>query len=136
MNTVERWKQDKHPLAVVEDVKEHANEGLSFDEIEARAGDGEWERLKWAGMYSHGKQRGYFMVRTKVPGGFLTPAQAETIGEVAEEFATAPEAHGGHSRTISGAMRSSISRPARTFRCTGSRSRTSRRSGHGTTTSG
>ena len=95
MNTVERWKQDKHPLAVVEDVKEYANEGLSFDEIEARAGDGEWERLKWAGMYSHGKQRGYFMVRTKVPGGFLTPAQAETIGEVAEEFATAPEKHGG-----------------------------------------
>ena len=95
MNTVERWKQDKHPLAVVEDVKEYANEGLSFDEIEARAGDGEWERLKWAGMYSHGKQRGYFMVRTKVPSGFLTPAQAETIGEVAEEFATAPEKHGG-----------------------------------------
>jgi ferredoxin-nitrite reductase len=95
MNTVERWKQDKHPLDVVEDVKEYANEGLSFDEIEARAGDGEWERLKWAGMYSHGKQRGYFMVRTKVPGGFLTPEQAETVGEVADEFATAPEEYGG-----------------------------------------
>lgn len=95
MNTVERWKQDKHPLDVIEDVKEYANEGLSFDEIEARAGDGEWERLKWAGMYSHGKQRGYFMVRTKVPGGALTPDQAEVVGEVADEYATAPEEYGG-----------------------------------------
>ncbi|MEF8781634.1 MAG: ferredoxin--nitrite reductase [Haloarculaceae archaeon] len=95
MNTVEEWKREKHPLDVIEDVKEYAKAGLSFDEIEERAGDGEWERLKWAGMYSHGVQRGYFMMRTKVPGGYLTPAQAEVIGEVADEYATAPEEHGG-----------------------------------------
>ncbi len=95
MNTVEQWKQEKHPLDVVEDVKEYAEGGLSFDEIEERAGDGEWERLKWAGLYSHGVQRGYFMMRTKVPGGKLTPEQAEVIGEVAAEYATAPEEHGG-----------------------------------------
>jgi ferredoxin-nitrite reductase len=95
MNTVERWKQEKHPLDVIEDVKEYAEGGLSFDEIEDRAGDGEWERLKWAGLYSHGVQRGYFMLRTKVPGGKLSPAQAEVIGEVAAEYATAPEAYGG-----------------------------------------
>jgi ferredoxin-nitrite reductase len=95
MNTVEQWKQEKHPLDVVEDVKEYAEEGLSFDEIEERAGDGEWERLKWAGLYSHGVQHGYFMMRTKVPGGKLTPEQAEVIGEVAREYATAPEEHGG-----------------------------------------
>jgi ferredoxin-nitrite reductase len=92
---VEEWKQEKHPLDVIEDVKRYAEEGLSFDEIEAEAGDGEWERLKWAGMYSHGVQRGYFMMRTKVPGGRLTPEQAEVIGEVAAEYATAPEAYGG-----------------------------------------
>jgi ferredoxin-nitrite reductase len=95
MNTVEDWKQEKHPLDVIEDVKEYAEGGLSFDEIEDRAGDGEWERLKWAGLYSHGVQRGYFMMRTKVPGGKLTPEQAEVIGEVAEEYATAPEEYGG-----------------------------------------
>jgi len=95
MNTVEQWKQEKHPLDVVEDVKEYAEGGLSFDEIEERAGDGEWERLKWAGLYSHGVQRGYFMMRTKVPGGRLTPEQAEVIGEVAAEYATAPEEYGG-----------------------------------------
>ncbi|WP_129112895.1 nitrite/sulfite reductase [Halegenticoccus tardaugens] len=95
MNKVERWKQEKHPLDVVDDVREYAAEGLTFDEIEARAGDGEWERLKWAGMYAHGTHRGYFMLRTKVPGGRLTPEQAEVIGEVADEYATAPEEFGG-----------------------------------------
>ncbi|MUW15904.1 ferredoxin--nitrite reductase [Halorubrum sp. CBA1125] len=95
MNTVERWKQEKHPLDVIDDVYDYAEEGLSFEEIEERAGEGEWERMKWAGMYTHGRQEGYFMVRTKVPGGFLTPDQAEVIGEVAEEYATAPEEHGG-----------------------------------------
>lgn len=94
MNTVERWKQEKHPLDVIEDVRAYATEDLTFDEIEARAGDGEWERLKWAGMYTQ-KQRGYFMVRTKVPGGVLSPDQAETIGRVAAEYARAPEEYGG-----------------------------------------
>ncbi|MFC4552639.1 MULTISPECIES: nitrite/sulfite reductase [Halorussus] len=95
MNTVEEYKQEKHPLDVLDDVERYAEEGLSFDEIEARAGDGEWERLKWAGLYAHGTHRGYFMLRTKVPGGRLTPEQAEVVGEVAEEFATAPEEYGG-----------------------------------------
>jgi len=95
MNTVEQWKQKKHPLDVIEDVKEYAEGELSFDEIEERAGDGEWERLKWAGLYSHGRKTGYFMMRTKIPGGYLTPEQAEVIGEVAENYAVAPEEYGG-----------------------------------------
>jgi ferredoxin-nitrite reductase len=95
VNTVEQWKQEKHPLDVIEDVKEYAEGGLSFEEIEERAGDGEWERLKWAGLYSHGRKTGYFMMRTKVPGGYLTPEQAEVIGEVAQEYAVAPEEYGG-----------------------------------------
>jgi ferredoxin-nitrite reductase len=95
MNTVEEYKQEKHPLDVIEDVKEYAEGGLTFDEIEERAGDGEWERLKWAGLYAHGVQDGYFMLRTKVPGGRLTPEQAEVVGAVAAEYATAPPEHGG-----------------------------------------
>ncbi|MFB6219225.1 MAG: nitrite/sulfite reductase, partial [Halobacteriaceae archaeon] len=97
-NTVEEWKQEKHPVEVIEDVLEYAEEGLSWDEIEERAGDGEWERLKWAGMYTHGVHDGYFMMRTKVPGGYLTPEQAEVVGEVADEFATAPEEYGGETQ--------------------------------------
>jgi ferredoxin-nitrite reductase len=95
MNTVEEWKQEKHPLDLIDDVVEYAERDLDFDDIEAEAGEGEWERLKWAGLYTHGVQRGYFMLRTKVPGGRLTPEQAEVIGEVAAEYATAPEEYGG-----------------------------------------
>ncbi|WP_188869890.1 nitrite/sulfite reductase [Halarchaeum rubridurum] len=90
MNTTEQWKQEKHPLDVVDDLREYAEEELGFEEIEERAGDGEWERLKWAGTYTQ-KQDGYFMMRTKVPGGHLTPEQAEVIGEVADEYAVQPE---------------------------------------------
>jgi len=35
VNTVEQWKQDKHPLDVIEDVKEYAEKGLGFEEIVA-----------------------------------------------------------------------------------------------------
>jgi ferredoxin-nitrite reductase len=95
VNTVERWKQEKHPLDVLGDVREYAAEGLSFAEIEERAGPGEFERMKWAGMYTHGVHDDYYMMRTKVPGGYLSPDQAEVIGEVAADFATAPAEHGG-----------------------------------------
>ncbi|WP_120245831.1 nitrite/sulfite reductase [Halopiger aswanensis] len=94
MNTVEQHKQEKHPLDVIEDVYDYAEGNLSDEEIEERAGGGEWERLKWAGMYSQ-KQDDYFMIRTKVPGGYLTPEQAEVIGECATDYATAPEEYGG-----------------------------------------
>ncbi|WP_306055017.1 nitrite/sulfite reductase [Natronococcus wangiae] len=94
MNTTEQYKQNKHPLDVIDDVYEYAEEGLSFDAIEERAGGGEWERLKWAGMYAQ-KQEGFFMIRTKVPGGYLAPEQAEVIGECAEDYAVAPEEYGG-----------------------------------------
>ncbi len=95
MNTVEQWKQENHPLDTIEDIYDYAAEGLSFDEIEERAGEGIWERMKWTGMYTHGQHEDYYMMRTKVPGGRLTPEQAEVIGEVTEKFATAPEEFGG-----------------------------------------
>ncbi|MHB9286872.1 nitrite/sulfite reductase [Halobacteriales archaeon Cl-PHB] len=98
MNTVEQWKQDKHPLDVLDDIEEYAEEGLTFAEIEERAGHGEFERMKWAGMYTHGVHDDYYMVRTKVPGGYLTPEQAEVIGEVTADLATAPEEHGGEAQ--------------------------------------
>jgi ferredoxin-nitrite reductase len=94
VNTVEEHKQEKHPLDVIDDVYDYAEDDLSFEEIEERAGGGEWERLKWAGMYAQ-KQEGYFMIRTKVPGGKLTPEQAEVIGEVTDDLAVAPEEYGG-----------------------------------------
>ena len=95
MNTVEHWKETKHPLDVIEDVKEYAAEGLSFEEIVEEEDGGEFERLKWAGMYTHGVHEDFYMMRTKVPGGYLTPEQAAVIGEITDEYARAPEEHGG-----------------------------------------
>jgi len=95
MNTVERYKQEKHPLDVIEDVKEYAEGGA--DLRRNREARGRW-RVGAPEVGRHvlpRRQRGYFMMRTKVPGGYLTPEQAEVIGEVAEEYATAPEEHGG-----------------------------------------
>jgi ferredoxin-nitrite reductase len=68
---------------------------MSFSEIAEESGDGEFERLKWAGMYTHGVHDDYYMMRTKAPGGYLSPEQAEVIGEMAHKHSRAPEEHGG-----------------------------------------
>ncbi|MFC6731305.1 hypothetical protein ACFQH3_14965 [Haladaptatus sp. GCM10025707] len=135
MNTVEQWKQEQHPLDIIDDVERFAAEGVPFENLEDRAGPGVWERLKWAGMYAHGKHTGYFMLRTKVPGGYLTPEQAAVIGEVADEFATAPDEFGGAEQNEFWGMRTSTSRPDRTSKCTGFDSKMFPRSGDGTTQS-
>ncbi len=40
---------------------------------------------KWYGLYTHRHEQGYFMLRTKHPGGVLTPEQLETVAEIAEK---------------------------------------------------
>ena len=39
---------------------------------------------KWLGLYTHRHEQGYFMLRTKQPGGFVTPEQLETIADITE----------------------------------------------------
>ena len=56
-------------------------------------------RLKLVGLY-HQKQEGYFMLRTKIPGGILSAEQARVIGSVADRFARAPTQHGGSSQNL------------------------------------
>lgn len=46
-------------------------------------------KLRLVGVYDD-RQRGYFMLRTRVPGGRLTWQQAETIGLAAQQFTTRP----------------------------------------------
>ena len=83
-----RW----NPVQLYEDVREIAHEG--FEAIPRELGDDVFSRLHLIGLYTQ-KQDGYFMLRTKVPGGRLTAEQARTFGEIAEEFARAPPEHGG-----------------------------------------
>ncbi len=69
--------------------------GNPFDVLKAleRAASQGYESLseddlfmcKWAGIYTHRHEKGYFMLRTKQPNGFVTPEQLETVGEIAEK---------------------------------------------------
>lgn len=46
-------------------------------------------KLRLVGIYDD-RQAGYFMLRTRIPGGRLTWQQAQVIGRVAQEFAVRP----------------------------------------------
>ena len=83
---------DWDPIQLYEDVRELAPEG--FEALPRELGEDVFSRLHLIGLYTQ-KQDGYFMLRTKVPGGVLPAEQARTFGEIADEFARAPPEHGG-----------------------------------------
>ncbi len=88
LNSVERWKLDRHPMDVYESVIDrYAAEGPEA----VAAVEGEQERLKWVGLYPQRQGGDAFMLRIKVPGGRLTGEQARTIGRIADEHARGPE---------------------------------------------
>ena len=67
----ERIKQEKDGLDVIHDIYRYAQTGF------ASITEDDFERLKWYGVYRQKpKDSGYFMLRTKVPGGQLSGAQA------------------------------------------------------------
>ncbi|HEY7034501.1 MAG TPA: hypothetical protein VH482_24405 [Thermomicrobiales bacterium] len=87
LNQVERWKLARHPLDVRDAVIDvYAKEGPAA----IAAVDGEAERLKWVGIYPQRQGGDAFMLRIKIPGGQLTPAQARLIGRIADEYARGP----------------------------------------------
>jgi len=71
-----------------------ARYGNPFDVLKAveRAASQGYESLseddlfmcKWLGLYTHRHEKGYFMLRTKQPNGFVTPEQLEAIADIAE----------------------------------------------------
>jgi ferredoxin-nitrite reductase len=87
LNQVEQWKLERHPLDVRDAVVDrYAREGPEA----IKTVPGEAERLKWVGLYPQRQGGDAFMLRIKVPGGRLTAAQAEVIGEIADEHARGP----------------------------------------------
>jgi ferredoxin-nitrite reductase len=87
LNQVERWKLARHPLDVRDAVIDvYVKEGPAA----IAAVDGEAERLKWVGIYPQRQGGDAFMLRIKIPGGQLTPAQARLIGRIADEYARGP----------------------------------------------
>ena len=94
--TLTDWIRAKSPKwdpeQLYEDVRRVAPKG--FDALPAELGEDVFSRLHLVGLYTV-RQDGYFMLRTKVPGGQLSAEQARTVGGIAEEFATALPEHGG-----------------------------------------
>ena len=88
LNQVELWKLERHPLDVRDAViQRYAREGPEA----IAAVPGEVERLKWVGLYPQRQGGDAFMLRVKVPGGRLSAAQVEAVGQVAGEYARGPE---------------------------------------------
>jgi ferredoxin-nitrite reductase len=86
LNKVEKIKLERHPLEVRQAVIETYSKDLAaMDEV-----PGEVERLKWVGIYPQKQGGDAFMMRIKVPGGVLKPAQAKVIGKIAADFANGP----------------------------------------------
>lgn len=77
----EKLKLGKDGLDVIHDIYRYAK--LGFDAIT----EDDFTLMKWYGVYRQKpKDSGYFMMRTKVPGGQLTGAQAIVLSEIADEF--------------------------------------------------
>ena len=87
LNKVERIKLERHPLEVRESVIDtYSRRGIeALNEV-----PGEYERLKWVGIYPQNQGGNAFMLRIKVPGGVLSPEQARVIGQIAMDFANGP----------------------------------------------
>ncbi len=88
LNDIEQQKLDRHPLEVVDAIIDtYANEGpAGIGKVV-----GEVERMKWAGIYPQKQGGDAFMMRIKVPGGFLTAAQIREIGVIADAFGEGPD---------------------------------------------
>jgi sulfite reductase beta subunit-like hemoprotein len=79
-NTAEVIKQRYgNPFDVTKALERAASQGigaLSEDDL---------FMCKWLGLYTHRHEREFFMLRTRHPNGFVTPAQLDTLAEIAEK---------------------------------------------------
>lgn len=86
LNKVEKIKLERHPLEVQQAIIDtYSKDFAAMGEVH-----GEVERLKWVGVYPQKQGGDAFMIRIKIPGGFLTPEQTRTIGQIAVDFANGP----------------------------------------------
>lgn len=77
-NSVERFKHEKGGLEVIHDLPAMIETGYEAVPEE------DFVRLQWYGLYHDKPKLGYFMLRVKMPGGIVTPAQLRVIGEIAD----------------------------------------------------
>ena len=75
-NSVERLKREKSPLRMLDELP--ALIAAGYEEV----AEEDIVRLKWWGLYHDKPKIGTFMLRVKIPGGVVTPAQLRVIGEI------------------------------------------------------
>ncbi len=79
-NYVERLKHEKHPMDILQELPDMIRKGYEAIPEE------DIVRLNWWGLTHDKPKVGTFMVRIKVPGGQITPAQFRAIGEIAVRY--------------------------------------------------
>ena len=80
MNKIEEYKREKDGLDILDDMPRYAVEGWE------KITDGDKERMKWAGVFFRRQTPGRFMMRLRIPNGFMSAMQLRTIGEISREF--------------------------------------------------
>src|SRR5579885_3573173 len=79
-NSVERLKREKSPLGMLDELP--ALIAAGYEDVPEE----DLVRLKWWGLYHDKPKIGTFMLRVKIPGGILSPAQLRTIGEISNLY--------------------------------------------------
>lgn len=83
LNKVEILKQKKDGLDVLADLMRYSEQG-DYDAIDESDLS---QRFKWFGVYRQKPNTGHFMIRIKIPGGQLSPAQLRKISELTARYA-------------------------------------------------
>lgn len=82
LNKVEALKIQKDGAAVWDDIARYAQSGFSAIPEE------DFIRLRWFGLYQQMPNgEGHFMLRIRIPNGFLSPAQLREIGQITQDHA-------------------------------------------------
>ncbi|MGH8887108.1 MAG: MoaD/ThiS family protein [Egibacteraceae bacterium] len=79
-NSIERLKEEKFPLDIVDELPHLI--ALGYEAVP----EPDIVRLNWWGLTHDKPKIGTFMVRIKVSGGLLTPAQLRGVGEISREY--------------------------------------------------
>ncbi len=83
LNKVEELKLEKDGYDVLADIIRYSEAG-DYDAIEANDLEA---RFKWFGVYRQRPNVGHFMLRIKLPGGQLSPAQLRGIANLTDRYA-------------------------------------------------
>src|SRR5918912_1435397 len=79
-NSVERLKQEKSPLGILDELPALVAAGYEAVPEE------DLVRLKWWGLYHDKPKVGTFMLRIKLAGGRLRPSELRAIGEISNRY--------------------------------------------------